>query len=55
MRYRVTVAPDGTDPAEYYRRQKRFSGQEIDIEAVRRAVRSRQERLSRLAASSDSV
>jgi pyruvate ferredoxin oxidoreductase beta subunit/2-oxoisovalerate ferredoxin oxidoreductase beta subunit len=50
-RYRITVVPDGTDPAEYYRRQRRFSGQQIDLEAVRRSVRARQERLAKLAAS----
>ena len=49
LRYRVNQQPDGTDPAEYYRRQKRFTGQEIDLEAVRRAVDQTRQRLARLA------
>jgi pyruvate ferredoxin oxidoreductase beta subunit/2-oxoisovalerate ferredoxin oxidoreductase beta subunit len=49
LRYRVNQQPDGTDPAEYYRRQKRFTGQEIDLEAVRHAVDQTRQRLARLA------
>jgi pyruvate ferredoxin oxidoreductase beta subunit/2-oxoisovalerate ferredoxin oxidoreductase beta subunit len=50
MRYRINAEPDGTDPAEYYKRQKRFGGQDIDIDAVRRSIQSTRDRLDRLAA-----
>jgi pyruvate ferredoxin oxidoreductase beta subunit/2-oxoisovalerate ferredoxin oxidoreductase beta subunit len=47
--YRISAEPDGTDPAEYYSRQKRFSGQELDLETVKRSTRLRNDRLRRLA------
>jgi pyruvate/2-oxoacid:ferredoxin oxidoreductase beta subunit len=50
-RYRINSEPDGTDPVEYYRRQKRFGREELDTQALRRIVADRNERLSRLAAS----
>jgi pyruvate/2-oxoacid:ferredoxin oxidoreductase beta subunit len=50
VEYRISVAPDGTDPAEYYGRQKRFGGTDVDLQAIKRAVHSRNERLRRLAA-----
>jgi pyruvate ferredoxin oxidoreductase beta subunit/2-oxoisovalerate ferredoxin oxidoreductase beta subunit len=46
-RYRLNVRPDGTDPAEYFRRQRRFVQAEpgraaaIDSGAARRAVEER--------------
>jgi len=49
--YRLCAEPDGTDPAEYYRRQKRFSGANFDLEAVKRSLESRNARLRKLAAS----
>jgi len=48
--YRINAEPDGTDPAEYYRRQQRFAGVEFDIDAVRHALQGRNARLRRLAA-----
>ena len=48
--YRIQAEPDGTDPARYYEKQKRFSGQEIDLEAVKRNVQEKQSRLKDLAA-----
>ncbi len=50
VRYRLNAEPDGTDPYEYYRRQKRFSHQRMDLPAVRSAIRDRQRRLGMLAA-----
>lgn len=47
--YRVNVEPDGTDPAEYYGRQRRFADEEIDLNATRRACADRMERLHMLA------
>ncbi len=48
-RYRINVEPDWTDPEEYYARQRRFRGNEIDLDATRRACRERFERLRVLA------
>ncbi len=48
--YRINVEPDGTDPAEYYRRQQRFAGVEFDIDAIRQVLQGRTARLRRLAA-----
>jgi len=50
-RYRINLQPDGTDPAEYYRRQKRFGKEELDPDALRAIVADRNARLARLAAS----
>jgi len=47
--YRINVEPDGTDPADYYRRQKRFAGIEFDLESIGRTLRARNARLLRLA------
>lgn len=47
--YQINEEPDGTDPAEYYNRQRRFSGQEIDLESVQRSAASRLKRLKQLA------
>ena len=48
--YRIQAEPDGTDPARYYEKQKRFSGQEINLEAVKYRVQEKQARLKKLAA-----
>jgi pyruvate ferredoxin oxidoreductase beta subunit/2-oxoisovalerate ferredoxin oxidoreductase beta subunit len=47
--YRINVEPDGTDPAEYYSRQKRFGGRNFDLAAVVGALQTRNEGLRRLA------
>jgi len=49
-RYHLTAEPDGTDPAEYYARQKRFGGESIDLDRLRAALQARMDRLRRLAA-----
>jgi pyruvate ferredoxin oxidoreductase beta subunit/2-oxoisovalerate ferredoxin oxidoreductase beta subunit len=46
--YRINVEPDWTDPAEYYRRQRRFPEDSIDLAAVRRECRLGFERLRAL-------
>jgi pyruvate ferredoxin oxidoreductase beta subunit/2-oxoisovalerate ferredoxin oxidoreductase beta subunit len=48
--YRIQAEPDGTDPAQYYDKQKRFSGQEIDLQAVKRNLQEKHARLKNLAA-----
>jgi len=48
-RYRVTVEPDGSDPAEYFHRQRRFKDEDIDLEATRRSCVDRIHRLRMLA------
>jgi len=48
-RYRVTVEPDGSDPAEYFHRQRRFRDEDIDLEATRRSCVDRIHRLRMLA------
>jgi pyruvate ferredoxin oxidoreductase beta subunit/2-oxoisovalerate ferredoxin oxidoreductase beta subunit len=48
--YRINAEPDGTDPAEYFRRQKRFRADTVDIESLVRAVQERNRRLKQLAA-----
>ena len=47
--YRINAEPDGTDAAEYYRRQKRFGKEDIDLDALRQAIAERYTRLQRLA------
>jgi pyruvate/2-oxoacid:ferredoxin oxidoreductase beta subunit len=47
--YRINAEPDGTDPVRYYEKQRRFSGQEIDLQAVQRSAQARAERLQQLA------
>jgi pyruvate ferredoxin oxidoreductase beta subunit/2-oxoisovalerate ferredoxin oxidoreductase beta subunit len=47
--YRVNVEPDGTDPADYFHRQRRFEEEEIDLNATRRACADRTQRLQALA------
>ena len=47
--YRINVDTDGTDPAEYYGRQKRFGGGNFDLAKVVGAMQTRNERLRKLA------
>lgn len=47
--YKVDVEPDGTDPAEYYDKQKRFSGKEVDLPAIRQKIKKIHSRLKALA------
>ncbi|MCG8370885.1 MAG: thiamine pyrophosphate-dependent enzyme [Proteobacteria bacterium] len=47
--YRINVEPDGTDPAAYYDRQRRFGAGEIDLDATRRECAERMARLRVLA------
>ncbi len=47
--YRVNAEPDGTDPARYCEKQRRFTGQEINLPALRRSLESRTKRLRQLA------
>ena len=47
--YRINVEPDGTDPAEYFHRQRRFRDEEIDLDETRRACSDRLQRLHALA------
>ena len=46
--YRINVEPDGTDPGEYFTRQRRFRGPEMNIEGVKSFVEARMQRLRRL-------
>jgi pyruvate ferredoxin oxidoreductase beta subunit/2-oxoisovalerate ferredoxin oxidoreductase beta subunit len=47
--YRINAEPDGTDPIQYYEKQKRFGGPGIDIDTVRKNLAQRSRRLRRLA------
>ena len=47
--YRIDLEPDGTDPAEYYKMQKRFSGEEVDLPAIRMKIKAIHSRLKDLA------
>jgi len=47
--YRINVEPEGTDPAKYYEKQRRFSGQELDLQAVQEAAKHRIEWIHQLA------
>jgi pyruvate ferredoxin oxidoreductase beta subunit/2-oxoisovalerate ferredoxin oxidoreductase beta subunit len=48
-RYRISLEPDGTDPAEYFSRQRRFEDDKIDLNVTRRACEERMQRLRTLA------
>jgi pyruvate ferredoxin oxidoreductase beta subunit/2-oxoisovalerate ferredoxin oxidoreductase beta subunit len=48
--YRLNAEPDGTDPALYYEKQRRFTGQEANLPAVRASLENRISRLRQLAA-----
>jgi len=47
--YRINVESDGSDPAEYYRLQRRFADEDIDLDATRHACADRIRRLQMLA------
>jgi pyruvate ferredoxin oxidoreductase beta subunit/2-oxoisovalerate ferredoxin oxidoreductase beta subunit len=47
--WRINVQPDWTDPSEYFRLQRRFRDDEVDLDATRRMCRGRFERLEILA------
>jgi pyruvate ferredoxin oxidoreductase beta subunit/2-oxoisovalerate ferredoxin oxidoreductase beta subunit len=47
--YRINAEPDGTDPALYYEKQRRFGGGDVDLGAVRLSLQQRTERLKALA------
>ena len=47
--FRLNAEPDGTDPAQYYEKQRRFSGQEINLRAEKRSAKARLEWLRHLA------
>ena len=47
--YRINARPDGTDPAEYFGRQRRFDDDEIDLDATRTASARRARHLELLA------
>jgi pyruvate ferredoxin oxidoreductase beta subunit/2-oxoisovalerate ferredoxin oxidoreductase beta subunit len=48
-RYRVNVKPSGADPADYYKGQRRFPKDAVDMDAVRAECRENTERLAWLA------
>ena len=47
--YCINARPDGTDPAEYFDRQRRFDDDEIDLNATRKACSERMRHLELLA------
>ena len=47
-RYRINIEPDGTDPAEYFQRQRRFKDEEVDLDRTRRECAERMLRLKAL-------
>ena len=47
--YRINIAPNGADPAEYFAKQRRFKDDDIDLDAVRKSCAARTRRLRLLA------
>ena len=47
--YRVNVRPDGTDPADYFERQRRFKDEEVNLDVTRSVCAERMRRLDLLA------
>lgn len=47
--YRINAEPDGTDPARYYEKQKRFSDVGVNLEALKESLKIRNQRLKKLA------
>ena len=47
--YVINAEPDGTDPREYFVRQRRFDDDEIDLDTTRHACTERMQRLHLLA------
>jgi pyruvate ferredoxin oxidoreductase beta subunit/2-oxoisovalerate ferredoxin oxidoreductase beta subunit len=51
VEFRINAEPDGTDPARYFAKQKRFGGTGVvDLDTVRKSLKTRHERLKQLAA-----
>jgi pyruvate ferredoxin oxidoreductase beta subunit/2-oxoisovalerate ferredoxin oxidoreductase beta subunit len=48
-RWRLNATPDWTDPTEYYRRQRRFRPEEVDLEVARAWARDQFRKLEVLA------
>jgi pyruvate/2-oxoacid:ferredoxin oxidoreductase beta subunit len=48
-RWRINDEPDGTDPVEYFKRQKRFKVEDLDLDGIRRGCAERFARLKKLA------
>ena len=48
-RWRINAEPDGADPAEYFKRQRRFRLEELDLDTTRRVCAERFERLKKMA------
>ena len=48
--YRINVRPDGSDPDEYFEKQRRFRDDEIDLDATKDACSDRMRRLELLEA-----
>lgn len=47
--YRINARPDGTDPAAYFERQRRFRDEEIDLDVTRKVCAERLRRLEWMA------
>jgi pyruvate ferredoxin oxidoreductase beta subunit/2-oxoisovalerate ferredoxin oxidoreductase beta subunit len=47
--YRINVRPDGTDPANYFERQRRFRDDEVDLDVTRSVCAERMQRLEWMA------
>jgi pyruvate/2-oxoacid:ferredoxin oxidoreductase beta subunit len=47
--YRINIRPDGTDPAEYFHKQRRFKDDEIDLDVTRASCDQRMRRLEVMA------
>ncbi len=48
-RWRINQEPTWTDPMEYFRRQRRFRDDQVDVETTKRVCRERYEHLWALA------
>ena len=48
INFRINEEPDGSDPSVYFEKQRRFKGQELDMDAVRRYIDHRLDRIRRL-------
>jgi pyruvate/2-oxoacid:ferredoxin oxidoreductase beta subunit len=47
--YRINIRPDGTDPGEYFHKQRRFKDDEIDLDVTRASCDQRMRRLEVMA------
>jgi pyruvate ferredoxin oxidoreductase beta subunit/2-oxoisovalerate ferredoxin oxidoreductase beta subunit len=48
-RWRINLEPDGADPAEYFKRQRRFKPEQLDLDTTRRVSAERFARLKKMA------